>query len=91
MGEILVSDFGQSGIEGVLVSPEVSYDSRSHILTVGEEAIGASLEVYGLDGRLMESARIAGNETSLSHLAAGVYLIRVSSRTITPSVLKIKR
>ena len=35
--------------------------------------------------------RISGGETSLSHLAGGIYLLRVTSPSITPVVLKIKR
>lgn len=91
MGETCLNDFATSGIEAVIVSSEVSYDAMTQTLRVGDEAVGALLEVFGLDGRLTDARRIADSETSLSHLTPGVYLVRVSSGTITPSVLKIKR
>ena len=91
MGELMTNDFGQSGIESVIVRTEVSYDSFTHTLTTGDEAIGANLEVYGMDGRLMDSLRVSARETSLEHLAPGLYLLRLSSRTIAPATLKIKR
>lgn len=91
MGELMTNDFGQSGIESVIVRTEVSYDNFTHILTTGDEAIGANLEVYGMDGRLMDSLRVSARETSLEHLAPGLYLLRLSSRTIAPATLKIKR
>lgn len=91
MGELLTNDFQTSGIDKVLVSTEVVYDSASHKLLTGYEAEGATLEVYGVDGRLADTMKIRGGETSLEHLADGVYLLRVSSSTISPVVLKIRR
>ncbi|MCM1076879.1 MAG: pectinesterase family protein [Bacteroides sp.] len=91
MGELLINDFDQSGIEKVIVSTEAKYDSASHTLLTSAEAIGATLEVYGMDGRLMDVIRVNGCETSLDHLTPGFYLLRLSSDDITPVVLKIKR
>ena len=91
MGEVLANDFDKSGLEAAFVSTEAVYDAASCTLLTGAEADGATLEVYGLDGRLRDMMRISGGETSLSHLAVGIYLLRVTSPSITPVVLKIKR
>lgn len=91
MGESTVSDFEESSIAPVIVTTEISYDPLRHVLTVGDEAIGATLEVYGLDGRLLFVRAIASAETSLANMQPGVMLLRVSSPTVAPVVLKITR
>lgn len=91
MGEISTNDFTQSSIKDVISTTEAVYDSKNNTLVVGYEAVGATLEVYGFDGRLVESRRIRGGETSLAHLADGYYLLRISSRTLAPIVLKIRK
>lgn len=91
MGEVLTNDFQTSGIDKVLVSTEVVYDPVSHRLLTGYEADGALLEIYGLDGRMVDMMKIRGGETSLEHLNNSVYLLRISSDSITPVVLKVKR
>lgn len=90
MGETTVGGF-QSGIVAVMTTPSISFDSATHTLHAGQETIGATLEVYGLDGRLLALQTITSAETSLESLAPGVILIRVSSHKITPAVLKVTR
>lgn len=90
MGETTVGGF-ESGIAAVIVSTELAYDNFAHSLKTGPEAIGATLEVFGLDGRLLDLRTIVSTETSLANLQPGVLLLRVSSRTLAPAVLKVKR
>lgn len=91
MGETTANDFHESGIADIIVSTGATYDSASHTLTVGEEAVGAILTVYGTDGRLVASQRLASRTTSLAHLPAGILLVKIEARNLTPTVLKINR
>ena len=91
MGETTVNDFSESGISSVVVNSEASYDSFRHVLTVGSEAVGATLEVFSLEGRLLALRTIVSTETSIADMQPGVLLLRVSSRTVAPTVLKVTR
>ena len=90
MGEATLGGF-DSGISQVRPCAVLSYDSTTHTLTVGEEAIGATLEVFSLDGRLLALQTVVATETSLAGVQPGVILIRLSSRTLAPAVLKTIR
>ena len=91
MGETTVNGFSESGISSVVVNSEASYDSFRHVLTVGSEAVGATLEVFSLEGRLLALRTIVSTETSIADMQPGVLLLRVSSRTVAPTVLKVTR
>ncbi len=90
MGETTVGGF-ESGIAAVVIPAAISYDSDTHTLYASPETIGATLEVYTLDGRLQMLKTISSEATSLESLAPGVILIRVSSRTVAPAVIKATR
>ena len=90
MGEVTMGGF-ESGIAKVMTSTKLSYDSITHTLKVGEEAIGATLEVFSLDGLLLALKTVVSTETSLSNLQPGIILIRLSSSNLTPAVIKAIR
>ena len=88
MGEKMDNNF-TSGIETLpLISAEVSYDTERGLLTVGPEAIGATVSVYGTDGKLHCSQRIKSMATYINKKPAGVVLIHVSGKNILPRMLK---
>jgi pectin methylesterase-like acyl-CoA thioesterase len=91
MGEEMDANFGTTGIAKTLVPAQVSYDAAGHTLTVGAEAIGARLEVFATDGRLLSARQIVNAQTSLASFPAGVLLLRISSPKIAPVVLKVCR
>ena len=88
MGEKMDNNF-TSGIETLpLISAEVSYDAESGLLTVGPEAIGATVSVYGTDGKHYASQRIKNLTTYVNKRPEGVVLIHVSGKNIRPRILK---
>jgi hypothetical protein len=91
MGEDMDTNFSATGVSKNLVRTQATYDSVNHILTVEADAVGARLEVYSTDGRLISVQRISQEQTSLANLSAGVILIRVSGSKITPVVMKVNR
>lgn len=91
MGETYANDFKQSSIETISISSDITYDSRSALLSVGETAIGSTLTVYTTDGRTVSVSRIGSSTISLSSLPAGIYLLRIHGSAITPAVIKVAR
>jgi hypothetical protein len=91
MGEEMDANFGTTGIAKTLVPAQASYDAAGHTLTVGAEAIGARLEVFATDGRLLSARQIVNAQTSLASFPAGVLLLRISSPKTAPVVLKVCR
>ena len=91
MGELTVDGFTESGVNGITVDNGIVYDSAADTLRVSPESIGAVLEVFALNGAVVERKTLTGTEASLSALPSGVYLLRVSSPTLAPAVLKIAR
>jgi hypothetical protein len=88
MGEKMDNNF-TSGIETLpLINAEVNYDTENGLLTVGPEAIGATVSVYGTDGKLHCSQRIKSLTTYINKKPAGVVLIHVSGKNILPRMLK---
>jgi hypothetical protein len=78
-----------SGIETLpLISAKMSYDTENGLLTVGPEAVGATLSVYGTDGKLHCSQRIKSLTTYINKKPAGVVIIHVSGKNILPRMLK---
>jgi hypothetical protein len=91
MNESLDNKFGETGIVSFVVSTKASYNTLSHILSVGQEAVGATLEVYTTNGQLLSIRRIESTETSLANLPAGILLLRISGKAITPMIVKVNR
>jgi hypothetical protein len=91
MNESLDNKFGGTGIVSSVVSTKASYNTLSHILSVGQEAVGATLEVYTTNGQLLNIRRIESTETSLANLPAGILLLRISGKAITPMIVKVNR
>jgi hypothetical protein len=91
MNESLDNKFGGTGIVSSVVSTKASYNTLSHILSVGQEAVGATLEVYTTNGQLLSIRRIESTETSLANLPAGILLLRISGKAITPMIVKVNR
>ena len=91
MGESYADDFKQTSITTISISSDISYDSSSATLILGNDAIGATLTVYSTDGRIVSARRIADTSVSLASLPAGIYLARVHGQGIHPAVIKIAR
>ncbi|MDE6394674.1 MAG: T9SS type A sorting domain-containing protein, partial [Duncaniella sp.] len=92
MGEAYSADFRQSGIT-VIPSDEagISYDNATATLNVSDIALGSQLTVYSTDGRVCSVSYIDSTATSLAHLPSGIYLLHITSPSLTPAVLKIAR
>jgi pectin methylesterase-like acyl-CoA thioesterase len=91
MGEEQDTHFSTTGLNAVLTPTSATYDAAAQVLTVAPAAIGAQLEVYATDGRLLSTRRINATQTSLKELPAGILLLRISAPTLAPSVQKVKR
>jgi hypothetical protein len=92
MGEEQNTDFTTTGIQRpTLQSVAASYDATTHTLHVTPTAVGARLEVYATDGRLLSARRIAQTETRMEGQPAGFLLLRISGANVTPVVLKVRR
>ena len=76
-----------SGISSILSSELSIYPNPSTgnwVVAVDETLIGASLEVYDNNGRLVYTTRIEGLKTSINtDLAKGIYLLKVISGEAT--------
>ena len=90
MGESMSTDFLMSGIENAVVSAKISYDPSTSILTVSPDAIGATLSVYALDGRMIYNRVVTSLESRLP-LPSGINLLHLHGRNIAPRMLKISR
>lgn len=91
MGESYVDDFKQTSISTITISSDISYDSSSAMLNLGDRAIGAILTVYTTDGRIVSARRVTDTSVSLASLTAGIYLARLHGEGIHPAVIKIAR
>jgi hypothetical protein len=91
MGEEMDTNFGETGVAKNIVRAQASYDSTSHVLTVSSDAVGARLDVFTTDGRLISAQRIAQEQTSLANMPSGILLLRISGTKIAPVVLKATR
>lgn len=92
MGETMDNHF-TTGIAGVTMEgTTVSYDRATRTVHVGENAVGGTVAVFSLDGRLLSSMRITAPSVHLSSVggqaANGVILIRVDAKGICPRILK---
>jgi hypothetical protein len=85
------TNFGETGVAKNIVRAQASYDSTSHVLTVSSDAVGARLDVFTTDGRLISAQRIAQEQTSLANMPSGILLLRISGTKIAPVVLKATR
>ncbi len=90
MGENMSTDFSTSGIESVIVSAEISYDPATSILTVSPDAVGATLSVYTVDGRMISNYVLTSSESRIT-LPSGIVLLHLHGRNIAPRMLKIAR
>lgn len=90
MGESMSTDFLMSGIENAVVSAKISYDPSTSILTVSPDAIGTTLSVYALDGRMIYNRVVTSLESRLP-LPSGINLLHLHGRNIAPRMLKISR
>lgn len=88
-GEEMSKDFGSSSLEDVTAAQSVDYNSSTRTLTVGDELVGATVEVYSLDGRRIISKSIGGIATSFPELPCGIMILRVASDRTSPQTLKI--
>ncbi len=91
MGESYADDFKQTSITTISISSDISYDSSSATLSLGNDAIGATLTVYTTDGRIVSARRVTDTSVSLASLTAGIYLARLHGEGIHPAVIKIAR
>jgi hypothetical protein len=91
MGEEMNTDFVATGIAATPVRTRAAYDATSHTLTVAPEAVGARLEIFATDGRLLGVQRIAQTQTSLANVPAQWLLLRISGARIAPVVMKVVR
>lgn len=91
MGESYADDFKQTSITTISISSDISYDPSSAALSLGNDAIGATLTVYSTDGRTVSARRVTDTSVSLASLPAGIYLARVHGQGIHPAVIKIAR
>lgn len=90
MGESMSADFSTSSIESIVVAADIHYDSATGVLTVGPEAVGATVSVYSVDGRLLRTQTITSRTTGM-YLPGGVSLMHLHGNGITPRVLKVAR
>ena len=91
MGEKTDDGF-KSGISNIEApATTITYDRATSTLSVGPEAVGAHVAVYGTDGRLVYSGTLTAPSVSLSSLPEAIYLVRVGSPSLTPRVVKILR
>ena len=70
---------GESGKPVLWLSPNPSHDAFWLCNLNGKETI----QIYALDGRLMKSAEVIGNQPiDISDLAVGLYLVKTQSCTL---------
>jgi hypothetical protein len=91
MGEEQNTDFTTGIQRPTLQRVTATYDAASHTLNVPSAAIGARLEVYSTDGRLLKARRITQTQTTIEAQPASFLLLRLSGTNITPVVLKVRR
>ena len=91
MGEELSDDFRTSSIANMKSVPLISYDNKSDILHVSDNAIGSILKIYSTEGRLMSSQQITSAATSLSKVKLPVFIIRIDGTKISPRVIKLRK
>lgn len=87
--EYMSKDFGHSSIESTVVAPSAHYNASARVLTVSDGLIGATIEVYTLDGRMVVSKTINSSATSLPELPRGMAVLRIISHHSSPLILKI--
>ncbi|MDE6334363.1 MAG: hypothetical protein K2L77_06920 [Muribaculaceae bacterium] len=91
MGEALSNDFTQ-GVESAIASTDgISYDSATSTLRVDTALAGADIDIYNATGTQVYSGLISGTEVSLAGLPRGLHLVKISSATHTPRIIKIMR
>lgn len=87
MGESGSTEFDESGISRPGIRAAARWNSRTSTLSVDAAAIGARLEVYTTDGRLVKVAAVSSTEMRLN-LSKGVHLLRLTGEGLTPTVIK---
>lgn len=87
MGEIDNTDFAESSLDKVIAVSATCVDG---VLTLPAEAVGAIVEIYAMDGRLIGVTRAMATSVTLPAMPA-VALLRITSPSITPIVMKVKR
>ncbi|MCM1521063.1 MAG: thrombospondin type 3 repeat-containing protein [Muribaculaceae bacterium] len=88
MGEQESMEFGATSLEVINARPAITL--HGDMLTVGNEAVGAIVEIYSTAGILLDSRRITSTATHL-RLVQGLQLVRVSGHGLTPVTLKVCR
>ena len=88
MGEAMSTDFSLSGIDGIIESIDVEYDPVSGELRIDPKAIGSSLSLYTVDGRLL-SRRVITSAITPVALPEGIALVYIQGRNIAPRIMKI--
>ena len=91
MGETLDDDFTSGITQPAIVRPVIGYDRATETLTVSDNAVGSTLDVYTTDGRMVATRIIRSTSTQLMGLPKGVLLMRVSGNGVAPRLLKIAR
>lgn len=91
MGETLDDDFTSGITQPAIVRPVIGYDRATETLTVSDNAVGSTLDVYTTDGRMVATRTIRSTSTQLTGLPKGVLLMRVSGNGVAPRLLKIAR
>lgn len=91
MGEAMLNDFGSNGVASVMGSAVARYDSATATVHVGQDTTGGTLTVYSPDGRIVNAMDIVSEEISLSSLPSGIYLVKVTAKSLAPVILKIRR
>lgn len=88
MGETDNMEFGQSSITEVIDRTDIHYTAGA--LTLPVTALGATVEVFGMDGRLYNVLRVDSTRMNLGYMPAEA-IVRISGNTMAPVVLKIAR
>ena len=76
---------GESGVDGVAGDSDVAIDGN----TVRLGGKSGLVEVYSVDGRLAGSYASTGDDVVLDNLESGIYMIRVTTDTVTTLKHKI--
>lgn len=90
MGEQMADD---NFVTGIRTAPAAAttmwYDRSQGLLHVGNEAVGAVLKVFGMDGCRLAVKQVTDETVALRDVKADVLLLKLEGNSIAPRVLKV--
>ena len=90
MGEQMADD---NFVTGIRTAPAAAttmwYDRSQGLLHVGNEAVGAVLKVFGMDGCQLAVKQVTDETVALRDVKADVLLLKLEGNSIAPRVLKV--